>query len=292
MILQQIFDGITLGVVYALIAVGYSLVFGVLRLVNFAHGATYAFGAHIAMVVAVSAKCGVIWGFVASVIVTGLMTVFMDRVALRPLRVKKSKGISALITTIGCSYIIQNTLMIVFGSRSKWFPKIFDYGNFKVGDILVRSTQLGIIVVSVVLLLILTYIVHKTKIGLAMRAVQQNPKAASLMGIDVNKVVSFTFFLGGASAAVAGSLISGYYQIVNPQMGFIAGLKAFSAAVLGGIGILHGSVIGGLVVGLAESLAAYYVGGGYRDAVAFVILIAVLIFRPNGLFGKKAVEKV
>jgi len=292
MIFQQIFDGLTLGIVYALIAVGYSLVFGVLRLVNFAHGATYAFGAHIAMVVIVSANFGIFWGFIASVIVTGLMTMLMDRIALRPLRKKKSKGISALITTIGCSYIIQNTLMIVFGSRSKWFPKIFDYGNFKVGEILVKSTQVGIIVVSVVLLLLLTFIVHKTKIGLAMRAIQQNPKAASLMGIDVDKVVAFTFFLGGASAAVAGTLISGYYQIVNPQMGFIAGLKAFSAAVLGGIGILHGAVFGGLVVGLAESLAAYYIGGGYRDAVAFIILIAVLIFRPNGLFGKKIIEKV
>lgn len=292
MILQQIFDGLTLGIVYALIAVGYSLVFGVLRLVNFSHGSTYAFGAHIAMVVVVSAGAGLFWGLIASIAATGLMTILMDKITLKPLREKKSSGISALITTIGCSYIIQNTLMIVFGSRSKWFPKIFDYGNFYIGNVLVKSTQVGIVSVSVFLLLLLSFVVQRTKVGLAMRAVQQNAKAASLMGINVNKVISFTFFLGGASAAVAGTLISGYYQIVNPQMGFIAGLKAFSAAVLGGIGILYGSVIGGLVVGLTESFAAYYIGGGYRDAVAFIILIIVLIFRPNGLFGKKFVEKV
>lgn len=292
MVLQQIFDGLTLGIVYALIAVGYSLVFGVLRLVNFSHGSTYAFGAHIAMVVVVSAGAGLFWGLMISILVTGLMTVLLDRISLKPLRDKSSSGISALITTIGASYIIQNTLMIVFGSRSKWFPKIFDYGNFYIGDILVKSTQVGIISVSAILLLILSFIVHNTKIGLAMRAVQQNSKAASLMGIEVNRVISFTFFLGGASAAVAGTLISGYYQIVNPQMGFVAGLKAFSAAVLGGIGVLYGSVIGGLIVGLVESFSAYYLGGGYRDAVAFIILIIVLIFRPNGLFGKKHIEKV
>jgi branched-chain amino acid transport system permease protein len=292
MIIQQIFDGITLGMVYALIAVGYSLVFGVLRLVNFSHGSTYAFGAHIAMVVVVSLGMGLIWGILASIIATGILTMSIDRLTLKPLRVKKSKGISALITTIGVSYIVQNGLMIVFGSRSKPFPKVFDYGNFYVGGVLIKSTQLGIVVVSIILLLILTYIVQRTKIGLAMRAIQQNPRAANLMGIEVDRVIQFTFFLGGASAAVAGTLISGYYQIVNPQMGFLAGLKAFSAAVLGGIGVLHGSVFGGLLVGLAESMTAFYVGGGYRDAVAFIVLVAVLIFRPHGLFGKKKVEKV
>lgn len=292
MIIQQLFDGITLGIVYALIAVGYSLVFGVLRLVNFSHGATYAFGAHIAMIVVVTMNFGLFWGMVASIIVTGCLTVIIDFLTLRPLRVKKSKGISALITTIGVSYIIQNFLMIVFGSRSKPFPKAFDFGNFEIGGVLIKSTQLGIVVVSVALLFLLTYIVQRTKVGLAMRAIQQNPRAAKLMGIEVNKIISFTFFLGGASAAVAGTLISGYYQIVNPSMGFIAGLKAFSAAVLGGIGVLHGSVIGGLMVGIAESLTAFYIGGGYRDAVAFIVLIIVLIIRPHGLFGKKQIEKV
>lgn len=292
MIIQQIFDGLTLGMVYALVAVGYSLVFGILRLVNFSHGAVYAFGAHIALVMAVSMGYGIIWGLCASVVVTGLLGIAIDKISLEPLRKKKSKPISALITTIGISYIIQNGLMIVFGSESKWFPKIFDYGTIYIGNFALKSTQVGIFLVSVVLLLFLTFIIYRTKVGLAMRAIEQNTKAAYLMGIDVNRVVSFTFFLGGASAAIAGTLISGYYQIVNPQMGFIVGLKAFSAAVLGGIGILHGAVLGGVVVGVSESFGASYLGGGYRDAMAFLILIVVLIFRPNGLLGKKTIEKV
>lgn len=292
MVIQLIFDGLTLGMVYALVAVGYSLVFGILRLVNFSHGSVYAFGAHIAMVVAVSIGYGVVWGLCASIIVTGFLGIAIDKISLEPLRKKKSKPISALITTIGVSYIIQNGLMIVFGSESKWFPKIFDYGIIQIGSINLKSTQVGIFIVSLVLLLILTFIIQKTKIGLAMRGIQQNQKAANLMGIDVNRVVSFTFFLGGASAAIAGTLISGYYQVINPQMGFIVGLKAFSAAVLGGIGILHGAVVGGIIVGVSESFAASYLGGGYRDAIAFLILIIVLIVRPNGLFGKKIIEKV
>ncbi|MFA5527767.1 MAG: branched-chain amino acid ABC transporter permease [Peptostreptococcales bacterium] len=293
MVFQQIFDGLTLGMVYALIAVGYSLVFGILRLINFSHGSVYAFGAHIALVVVVSMQWGVIWGLCISIIVTGLLGVAIDKLSLEPLRKKGSKPISALITTIGVSYIIQNLLMILLGSQSKWFPKLFDYGRLHIfGRIGISYTQLGIFLVSVILLLFLTVVIQRTKIGLAMRAVEQNPKAAHLMGIDVNRVVSFTFFLGGASAAIAGTLISGYYQVVYFNMGFIAGLKAFSAAVLGGIGVLYGSVIGGLVVGLSESFAASYLGGGYRDAIAFLILIIVLILKPNGLFGKKAVEKV
>ncbi|MBF4693131.1 branched-chain amino acid ABC transporter permease [Fusibacter ferrireducens] len=292
MISQLIFDGLTLGMVYALVAVGYSLVFGILRLVNFSHGSVYAFGAHIAMVVVVTMGYGLIWGLCASIIVTGLLGVAIDKISLEPLRKKKSKQISALITTIGISYIIQNSLMIIFGSESKWFPKIFDLGIIKIGSVSLKSTQVGIFLTSLALLLILSYVIHYTKIGLAMRAIEQNSKAASLMGIDVNQVVSFTFFLGGASAAIAGTLISGYYQVINPQMGFIVGLKAFSAAVLGGIGILHGAVVGGVLVGLSESFAANYLGGGYRDAIAFLILIIVLILKPTGLFGKKHIEKV
>nr|WP_066501398.1 branched-chain amino acid ABC transporter permease [Abyssisolibacter fermentans] len=292
MLFQQIFDGLTLGMVYALIAVGYSLVFGILRLVNFSHGSVYAFGAHIALVVAVSMQWGIFPALLISIIATGFLGILIDKLSLKPLREKKSKPIAALITTIGVSYIIQNLLMIIFGSQSKWFPKIFNYGIIKLGSISVNSTQLFIFLVSLLLLIILTVIIQKTKVGLAMRAVEQNPKAAHLMGINVNYIVSFTFFLGGASAAIAGTLISGYYQVVYPNMGFIAGLKAFSAAVLGGIGVLYGSVIGGLVVGLSESFAVSYFGGGYRDAVAFVILILVLIIRPKGIFGKKDITKV
>jgi branched-chain amino acid transport system permease protein len=182
--------------------------------------------------------------------------------------------------------------MISFGSQTKFFPKLFDYGTVNILGSQIGTTQLFIFLVSLVLLSVLTYIIRFTKVGLAMRAVEQNQKAAHLMGIDVNKVITFTFFLGGASAAIAGSLISGYYQMVYAGMGFMAGMKAFSAAVLGGIGVLYGSIFGGVVVGISESFAATYLGGSYRDAVAFVILILVLLVRPNGLFGKKGITKV
>lgn len=291
MIVEQIVNGIALGMVYALIAVGYSLVFGILRLVNFSHGSVYAFGAHIALFF-VSMKFGILPALILSIVITGILGICIDKFALEPLRAKKSEGISALITTIGISYIIQNLLMIGFGSQTKHFPKIFDYGNVNVFGYSISTTQIFIFVISLLLLMLLTFIIKKTKIGLAMRAVEQNSKAAYLMGINVNKVIKFTFFLGGASAAIAGTLISGYYQVVYANMGFLAGLKAFSAAVLGGIGILHGAIFGGLVVGISESLAATYLGGTYRDAVAFIILIIVLLVKPQGLFGKKDVTKV
>jgi branched-chain amino acid transport system permease protein len=291
MFLEQLINGITLGMVYALIAVGYSLVFGILRLVNFSHGSVYAFGAHFALLF-ISMNMGIIPAIALSVILTGVLGVLIDKSTLQPLRSKKSKPIAALITTIGISYIIQNLLMIGFGSQTKFFPKLFDYGTVNILGSRIGTTQLFIFLVSLVLLSVLTYIIRFTKVGLAMRAVEQNQKAAHLMGIDVNKVITFTFFLGGASAAIAGSLISGYYQMVYAGMGFMAGMKAFSAAVLGGIGVLYGSIFGGIVVGISESFAATYLGGSYRDAVAFVILILVLLVRPNGLFGKKGITKV
>jgi branched-chain amino acid transport system permease protein len=290
-ILQQLTNGLTLGMVYALIAVGYSLVFGILRLVNFSHGSVYAFGAHMAMIF-VAMEFGIIPALTLSIILTGVLGIVIDKLALAPLRAKKSKGIAALITTIGISYIIQNLLMIIFGSQTKFFPKLFDYGNVYIGGIGFSWTQIFIFGVSLILLLVLSYVIRYTKMGLAMRAVEQNQKAANLMGIDVNRVITFTFFLGGASAAIAGTLISGYYQVVYPNMGYLAGLKAFSAAVLGGIGILYGSIFGGLVVGVSESFAAAYLGGSYRDAVAFIILIIVLLIKPAGLFGKKGITKV
>lgn len=291
LILEQLINGLSLGMVYALIAVGYSLVFGILRLVNFSHGSVYAFGAHMTMMF-ISMKFGIVPAILASIILTGILGVLIDKASLEPLRKKGSKPIAALITTIGISYIIQNLLMIVFGSHTKHFPKLFDFGVVNILGATIGTTQIFIFLVSLILLFILTGIVRFTKIGLAMRAVEQNPKAAHLMGINVNRVITFTFFLGGASAAIAGSLISGYYQMVYAGMGFLAGMKAFSAAVLGGIGVLYGSIFGGLVVGVSETFAATYLGGSYRDAVAFLILILVLLVKPHGLFGKKGITKV
>ena len=291
MFLQFVFSGLAIGMAYALVAVGYSLVFGILRLINFSHGSVYAFGAHMVLMF-IGFQWGPWYGVLASLILTGILGVLIDKVALAPLRKKRSVPIASLITTIGVSYIIQNLLMIIFGSERKSFPNFFDFGGINFGEIPVTSSQFILFSISLILLLVLTLIVKRTKIGLAMRAVEQNSKAANWMGINVNYVITFTFFLGGASAAIAGSLMAGYYQLVYPTMGFMMGLKAFAAAVLGGIGILHGSVVGGLVVGLSESLAAGYLGGTYRDAFAFIILIIILIIKPTGLFGKKGVTKI
>lgn len=291
LIVQQVLNGLALGMAYALIAVGYSLVFGILRLVNFSHGSVYAFGAHAALLF-VGFQIGVMPAIFLSMVFTGLLGILIDKTALEPLRKKGSVPIASLITTIGVSNIIQNFLMIWFGSEKKSFPAVFDLPMIEIGGFRIQSTQLMMCLVSLILLAILTVVINKTKIGLAMRATEQNPKAANLMGVNVNFVISFTFFLAGASAAIAGGLISGYYQIVYPTMGFMAGLKAFAASVLGGIGSLPGAVVGGLVVGVSECLAATFINSTYRDSVAFIILIVVLIVRPTGLFGKKGITKV
>ncbi|MEG1269616.1 MAG: branched-chain amino acid ABC transporter permease, partial [Oscillospiraceae bacterium] len=211
-----------------------------------------------------------------------------------PLRKKKSVPIASLITTVGVSFIIQNFLSMenIFTSEKKGFPSLNLFSNIQFGTLTIQSSQIIMFVVALILLGILTYLVNKTKIGLAMRATEQNAKAASLMGVNVNFVISFTFFLGGCTAAIAGTLIGGYYQIISPTMGAMIGLKAFAAAVVGGIGILYGSVVGGLVVGVVECIAAQYLGSNVRDPMAFVILILILIIKPNGLFGKKGVSKV
>ncbi len=288
---QQIFNGLALGMGYALIAVGYSLIFGILRLVNFSHGAVYAFGAEIAMIF-IGLKFGVFPGIIVAMVLTGLLGICIDKVALEPLRKKKSKPIASLITTIGISNIITNLLIVFLGSEKRNFPSIFTEGNVKIVNTVLTYTQIMMCMVSLVLMLILMFIVYKTKLGLAMRATEQNSKAAMMMGININFVISFTFFLAGLCATIAGSLVGGYYQIVYPNMGFMAGLKAFAAAVLGGIGSLPGALLGGLIVGVSESMAATFLGSTYRDAIAFVILIIVLIVKPNGLFGKKGIKKV
>jgi branched-chain amino acid transport system permease protein len=291
MILQQTLNGLALGMAYALVAVGYSLVFGILRLVNFSHGSVYAFSAHM-VIFLIGFRFGIVPAIIIGVILTGLLGIVIDKMALSPLRKKKSPGISSLITTIGISYIIQNMLMMVFGSEKKPFPSLFKNDVISMAGVKMNTMQFMMFMVSILLLVVLSILVKYTKIGLAMRSVEQSQVVSSLMGINTNFVIAFTFFLGGASAAIASVLISGYYQIVYPTMGFMIGLKAFAAAVLGGIGLFHGSIAGGLVIGVAEALAATIFGSAYRDSVAFIILILVLFVRPAGLFGKKGIEKV
>lgn len=291
MILEQVINGIMLGMIYALIAVGYSLVFGILGLLNMAHGAIYMFGAHMALF-AVSMKWGLPAAFIFAIITTGLLAMMMDSVILAPLRAKKAPNITCLISVIGVSYIIENMMMIFFDTTKKPFPKLFDFGNVTIFGATVTSSQICMFLIALAFLVLLTIIVNKTKIGLAMRAARENSKAANMMGIDVRKIVTFTFFLSGMCAAVAGVLVSGYYELVYTTMGSDAGLKGFSAAVLGGIGVLYGSVVGGVIIGVAEALAVAFLGGSFRSATAYIILFLVLLIRPSGLFGKDNIDKV
>ena len=292
-LLGAIINGLALGMAYALIAVGYSMVFGVLRLINFSHGSVYAFGAYMVYFF-VSLKVGLFPSILIAIVLSGLLALTIDKVALEPLRRKKSIPIATLITTIGMSFIIQNTLSVdyIFGADKRGFPSLNLFPPILIGNLTIQSSQIIMLVVAVLLLAVLTFIVQKTKVGLAMRAVEQNSRAASMVGINVNFVISLTFFIGGACAAIAGALIAGYYGIISPTMGSTIGLKAFAAAVVGGIGMLHGAVVGGLVVGVAECIAAQYLGSNVRDPMAFVILILILIIKPTGFFGKKGITKV
>ena len=291
--ISAVIQGICLGMAYALVAVGYSLVFGILRLINFAHGSIFAFGAYMVFWF-YSLGLGLFPSILIAIVLSALLAFSMDKITLEPLRKKNSETITYLITTVGVSFIIQNTLSVqyVFGSERQVFPSLNLFPAISIGNITIQSSQLIMFAVALVLLVVLTLVVNKTKIGLAMRATEQNSRAAKLMGVNVNRVIAFTFFMGGASAAIAGALYSGYYQVVYPTMGYMIGLKAFAAAVVGGIGILYGSVVGGLVVGVVECLAAQYIGSNVRDPMAFVILILILIIKPNGLFGKKGITKV
>ena len=291
MSIQQIFNGITIGMSYALIAVGYSLVFGILRLVNFSHGAVYAFGANIILYF-ISLNYGLPLSIILGIFFTGILGVAIDKTSLEPLRKRGAEPIGSVITTIGVSNIITNLLIVSFGSQKRQFVSLFPDGTISLFGVSIQYTQLGMLIVSLILMIVLVILVTKTKIGLAMRASEQNIKAAQLMGVNVNFIISFTFFLGGVSAAIAGALVSSYYAMVYPNMGYTAGLKAFAAAVLGGIGSLPGSIIGGLFVGICESIAATFLGSEFRDSIAFIILIIVLIIRPNGFFGRKIVKKV
>lgn len=291
MAIQQLINGISLGMSYALVAVGFSLIFGTLRLIYFAQGAIYAFGA-LMTIWFTSFHWGIFPAILLAVVLTGILGIVIDKTALKPLRAKKSIPIASLITTIGLANIIQNLLTIAFGSQKRAFPALFNFGAITIGEVQIRSSQIAMVVISMILLIAMTLIISKTKIGLAMRATEQNQKAATMMGIDVNYVISFTFFLAGVCAAIAGVLIGGYYQTAYPGMGFMVSLKAFAAAVLGGIGSLPGAIIGGLIIGVSESFAAMAFGSTYRDAVGFIILILVLLVLPSGILGKKGINKV
>jgi branched-chain amino acid transport system permease protein len=291
--LQYLSNALSLGSLYALIAIGYTMVYGILRLINFAHGDVFMLGGYIAFYCITLAFMPWWAAFIVALGLTGIFGIGLERVAYRPLR--NSPKISIMISAIGASFLMENLATVIFGGRPKGFPvpELFNK-VVKLGAVSTVNVSLIIPVLTAILLTILLIIVHKTKTGMAMRAVSTDLAAARLMAIDVNKIVSFTFGTGSVLAAIGGVMWSLKYPQLNPTMGMIPGLKCFIAAVIGGIGNITGAVLGGLLLGFIEIMviAVLPTLTGYRDAFAFVLLIIVLLVKPSGLLGKNQIEKV
>ena len=290
--LFQIINGLHIGSIYALVALGYSMVYGIVKLINFAHGDIIMVGAYAAYVLLV--LCGLpVWvAVIGSIVFCALAGVLIERIAYRRLLVKEAPRISLLITAIGVSIFLQNLFQLIFTSSGKSFPSIFNYEPIVMGERQVSIISLITIVTTVVLMVLLQLLVKKTRLGKAMRAVSEDAGAAKLMGINTNSTVSWTFAIGSGLAAVGAVLYSASYPLIDPYMGSMLGLKAFVAAVLGGIGSIPGAMIGGLIMGVAESLTKGYISSTLSDAVVFGILIIVLLLKPSGIMGKNVKEKV
>ena len=318
--LQQLINGISLGAIYSLIALGYTMVYGVLKLINFAHGDVYMVGAFMgyylanglgargAQAIGQSADGLIARGLLGSgtmepSLITALVVmllamaicaalgVIIERFAYRPVR--KYSRLTALITAIGVSLLLENGGQVVFGADPKFFPELFRKRNIQLfGGASINSADIIVLVIAIALMIGLQIVVFRTKTGRAMRAVSFNLQSAKLMGINTDRIIMFTFALGSALAAAAGVLVAIRIPRIDPLMGILVGLKAFVAAVLGGIGNIPGAVLGGLIIGITETMVVGYVSPTYKDAVAFAILILILLFRPSGLLGSVAQEKV
>ncbi|MDQ6891320.1 MAG: branched-chain amino acid ABC transporter permease [Acidobacteriota bacterium] len=294
--LQQLVNGLSLGSIYALIALGYTMVYGVLRLINFAHGDVYMLGAYVGYFLSRRLQgkepslTSAILVMLGAMIACAIFGLIIERLAYRPVR--RASRLTLLITAIGVSLFIENGAQLVFGPDPKFFPSLAPHRDFKIAGVHLTSEQLTVIGVSFLLMILLRFFIQKTRTGKAMRAVSFNLDAAKLMGISTDRIIATTFALGSALAAAGGVLIGMQIPKIDPLMGILYGLKAFVAAVLGGIGNVPGAVLGGLVIGTSEVLVVGYLSSTYRDAIAFGILILVLILRPQGILGRVEREKV
>lgn len=290
--LQQLVNGLSLGSIYALIALGYTMVYGIINLINFAHGDIYMLGAYIGFAVTTSLHLSFFPALIIAMVACAIIGMIIEKVAYKPIR--KSTRIAALITAIAVSLFLEYGTMYFVKAETRTFPSVLANKSIKLfnGGVVLNTTDIYIIVITVVLMLLLQYVIHKTKIGKAMRAVSMDSEAAQYMGISIDRTISFTFAIGSALAGVAGVLVGVYYNSINPLMGILPGLKAFVAAVIGGIGIIPGAVFGGYFLGMTETMVSAYGGSLYKDGVAFAILIIILLIKPNGLLGKNSKEKV
>lgn len=288
--IQQLLNGLQLGSIYALVALGYTMVYGIAKLINFAHGDIIMVGAYISLLCLDRFNMSLLTTFLVTILSCSVIGVVIERVAYKPLR--NSSRLTALITTIGTSLLLQNLFLIIFGSKPRSYPNRFPQQSFEFGGIKMSFLTMATIVITIIIMICLSLFVGKTKLGKAMRAVSEDDGAASLMGINIDTTISVTFAIGCALAAVASVLYSSTYPLINPYMGSTLGLKAFIAAVLGGIGIIPGAMLGGFIMGIAETLANGYISTTFADAIVFLILILVLLFKPAGILGKNVKEKV
>jgi branched-chain amino acid transport system permease protein len=294
--LQQVVNGVSLGSIYALIALGYTMVYGVLRLINFAHGDVYMLGAYTGYYLSRKLQgsepslVSALLVMAGSMLTCAVIGVLIERFAYRPVR--RASRLTLLITAIGVSLFIENGAQLVFGPDPKFFPSLAPRADVRLGHVRVTSEQLTVIVVSFLLMLALRFFILRTRTGKAMRAVAFNIDAAKLMGISTDGIIAVTFALGSALAAAGGVLIGMQIPKIDPLMGIVYGLKAFVAAVLGGIGNIPGAVLGGMLIGVSEVMVVGYLSSTYRDAIAFGILILVLLLRPQGILGRVQKEKV
>ncbi len=303
-LLQQLINGLVQGAIYALVALGYTMVYGIMGLINFAHGEVVMIGTLVAItVITFCLKAGLPVLLAAGLGVAAAAAVCMalgwslERIAYRPLR--NAPRLTPLITAIGCSIVLQNLAMMIWGRNYLTFPPVIENAQYELAGASFTSIQVAIVLISGLSMAGLLFLVYRTRLGMAMRATAQNPAVASLMGVNANRVIAAAFVIGSALGALAGVMVGSYYEIAHYQMGFLLGLKAFTAAVLGGIGNLAGAMAGGVLLGIIEALGAGYIGdltGGflgshYQDIFAFIVLSAVLMFRPSGLFGEKTGDR-
>lgn len=288
--LQQLINGLALGSVYALLALGYTMVYGIIQLINFAHGEIYMIGAFSGFYCASTLHLPLIPTLLVAMVVSALAGIIIEKIAYKPLR--NSPRIALLITAIGVSLFLQNAMRLLVGSNPKPFPDLINAGSINLGPIQIEVKTILMFGISALLVILLQFIVYKTKVGKAMRASSQDMEAASLMGINVNNTISITFAIGSALAGIAGVLVAISYPSITPYMGAMPGLKAFVAAVLGGIGSIPGALVGGIAIGLLETFSKAYISTNFSDAIVFSILIIILLIKPSGLLGKKANVKV
>jgi branched-chain amino acid transport system permease protein len=295
---QQLINGLAVGSIYALIALGYTMVYGVLRLINFAHGDLFTYGAYLGMTLLTSLALGDRFGLAVGLAVLALMVmglvavmgVILERAAYRPLQ--SSPRLSAVVSALGGSIFLQNALMLIYGARYQVYPDLLPQTTVDLFGLPVPVMRIAVVLVSLTMMAVLYLFVQKTRTGTAIRAAAIDQGAARLMGIDVNRVIQVVFVIGPALGGAAGLLVGLYYGQISVTMGWSYGMKAFTAAILGGIGNIPGAMVGGLILGVVEALGAGYISIAWKDAIAFVVLILILIVRPSGLLGERVAEKV